>query len=103
MQVKLRGSVSSQYLTALLMAAPLAQGPGSIDILISDELVSQPYVAMTVKMMAGFGVEVRSASPLLDSLKLRNLLVTLPDTVGLLRVEDLGFRLDCPLIDRMKR
>ena len=66
MQVKLRGSVSSQYLTALLMAAPLAQGPGSIDILISDELVSQPYVAMTVKMMAGFGVEVRSASPLLE-------------------------------------
>ena len=58
MQVKLRGSISSQYLTALLMAAPLAQGPGSIDIVISDELVSQPYVAMTVKMMAGFGVQV---------------------------------------------
>ena len=58
MQVRLRGSVSSQYLTALLMAAPLAEGPGSIDIVITDELVSQPYVAMTVGLMASFGVEV---------------------------------------------
>ena len=59
MQVRLRGSVSSQYLTALLMAAPLAEGQGSVDLIISDELVSQPYVAMTVSLMARFGVEVR--------------------------------------------
>ena len=58
MQVRLRGSVSSQYLTALLMAAPLAEGQGSVDLIISDELVSQPYVAMTVSLMARFGIEV---------------------------------------------
>ena len=62
-QVRLRGSVSSQYLTALLMAAPLAEGQGSVDIVISDELVSKPYVAMTVGLMAVFGVEVRSRGP----------------------------------------
>ena len=58
--MRLRGSVSSQYLTALLMAAPLAEGGsgGSVEIVISDELVSQPYVAMTVGLMARFGVEV---------------------------------------------
>jgi hypothetical protein len=39
--------VSSQYLTALLMAAPLATGEGGIEIVIKDELVSQPYVDMT--------------------------------------------------------
>ena len=51
--------MSSQYLTALLMAAPLATGEGGIDIQISDELVSQPYVDMTVRLMERFGVKVR--------------------------------------------
>lgn len=58
-QVYLSGSVSSQYLTALLMAAPLATGSEGIEIIIKDELVSQPYVDMTVKLMARFGVEVQ--------------------------------------------
>ena len=57
-QVQLSGSVSSQYLTALLMAAPLATGGEGIDIQITDELVSQPYVDMTVKLMERFGVKV---------------------------------------------
>lgn len=57
-KVSLSGSVSSQYLTALLMAAPLATGEGGIDIQISDELVSQPYVDMTVRLMERFGVQV---------------------------------------------
>ena len=57
-QVRLSGSVSSQYLTALLMAAPLATGGEGIDIQITDELVSQPYVDMTVKLMERFGVKV---------------------------------------------
>ncbi len=39
-QVYLSGSVSSQYLTALLMAAPLATGKEGIEIIIKDELVS---------------------------------------------------------------
>lgn len=57
-QVQLSGKVSSQYLTALLMAAPLATGSAGIDIQITDELVSQPYVAMTMKLMERFGVKV---------------------------------------------
>jgi 3-phosphoshikimate 1-carboxyvinyltransferase len=57
-QVNLSGSVSSQYLTALLMAAPLAVGDDAIDIRITDELVSKPYVDMTVKLMERFGVKV---------------------------------------------
>ncbi|KAK9832524.1 hypothetical protein WJX81_005144 [Elliptochloris bilobata] len=56
--VELSGSVSSQYLTALLMAAPLATGTLGIDIKITDELVSQPYVDMTVRLMERFGVKV---------------------------------------------
>jgi len=57
-KVYLSGSVSSQYLTALLMAAPLATGSEGIEIIIKDELVSQPYVDMTVKLMERFGVKV---------------------------------------------
>lgn len=62
--MQLSGSVSSQYLTALLMAAPLSTGKEGIEIVIKDELVSQPYVDMTVKLMQRFGVEVQ----LLDGL-----------------------------------
>lgn len=50
------GSVSSQYLTALLMASPLALG--DINIKITDELISVPYVDMTIKLMERFGVKV---------------------------------------------
>ncbi|PNW85329.1 hypothetical protein CHLRE_03g181300v5 [Chlamydomonas reinhardtii] len=61
-KVYLSGKVSSQYLTALLMAAPLAvpggAGGDAIEIIIKDELVSQPYVDMTVKLMERFGVVV---------------------------------------------
>lgn len=57
-RVELSGAVSSQYLTALLMAAPLAQGDGGTDIIITDELVSKPYVEMTIELMKRFGVEV---------------------------------------------
>ncbi|EIE23113.1 3-phosphoshikimate 1-carboxyvinyltransferase [Coccomyxa subellipsoidea C-169] len=56
--VELSGAVSSQYLTALLMAAPLAKGSEGITIKIRDELVSQPYVDMTVRLMERFGVKV---------------------------------------------
>ncbi|WZZ40645.1 hypothetical protein YC2023_036904 [Brassica napus] len=52
--VKLSGSISSQYLTALLMAAPLALG--DVEIEIVDKLISVPYVEMTLKLMERFGV-----------------------------------------------
>ncbi len=58
LQVELSGAVSSQYLTALLMAAPLAKGEEGVTIKISDELVSQPYVDMTIRLMERFGVKV---------------------------------------------
>mmetsp|Transcript_3744 Transcript_3744/g.14687 ORF Transcript_3744/g.14687 Transcript_3744/m.14687 type:complete len:471 (-) Transcript_3744:113-1525(-) len=52
------GKISSQYLSALLMAAPLADG--DIVIKIKDELVSAPYVHMTIKLLKKFGVEVEN-------------------------------------------
>lgn len=55
-KVKLSGSISSQYLTALLMAAPLALGDVEIEII--DKLISVPYVEMTLKLMERFGVKV---------------------------------------------
>ncbi|CAH8330351.1 unnamed protein product [Eruca vesicaria subsp. sativa] len=53
-KVKLSGSISSQYLTALLMAAPLALG--DVEIEIVDKLISVPYVEMTLRLMERFGV-----------------------------------------------
>jgi len=57
-KVGLKGSVSSQYLTALLMAAPLCKEDAGVEIVITDELISQPYVDMTIKLMERFGVRV---------------------------------------------
>lgn len=59
-KVKLSGSISSQYLTALLMAAPLALGDVEIEII--DKLISIPYVEMTLKLMERFGVTVKHSS-----------------------------------------
>ncbi|MEX0703113.1 MAG: 3-phosphoshikimate 1-carboxyvinyltransferase [Planctomycetales bacterium] len=48
------GDVSSQYLSALLMAAPCAAAP--VEIAVEGQLVSLPYVDMTMGVMAKFGV-----------------------------------------------
>lgn len=56
--VHLKGSSSSQFLTALLMATPLTSG-GDVEIRIVDTLVSAPYVEMTIKLMKRFGIEVQ--------------------------------------------
>jgi 3-phosphoshikimate 1-carboxyvinyltransferase len=53
--ILMRGNVSSQYLSALLMALPLAGG-GTVEIV--GELISKPYVAITLNMMRKFGIEV---------------------------------------------
>ncbi|NIG62910.1 MAG: 3-phosphoshikimate 1-carboxyvinyltransferase [Serratia symbiotica] len=50
------GSVSSQFLTALLMTVPLA--PQDTQIHIQGELVSKPYIDITLHLMRSFGVEV---------------------------------------------
>lgn len=60
--VPVRGDVSSQFLTALLLALPLAASKaGASDIVIEvvGELISRPYVEITLKLMARFGVEVQ--------------------------------------------
>ena len=55
--VKVRGDVSSQFLTALLMALPLvAKEPVKIEVI--GELISRPYIDITLKLMARFGVKV---------------------------------------------
>jgi len=57
--VKVRGDVSSQFLTALLMALPLvAKEPVRIEVI--GELISRPYIDITLKLMARFGVNVTS-------------------------------------------
>jgi len=55
--VRVRGDVSSQYLSALLMAAPLAGSETRIEV--EGELISKPYVEITLNIMRRFGVEVR--------------------------------------------
>lgn len=55
-KIEVNGSVSSQFLTALLMASPLASQTTEITIL--GDLVSKPYIDITLKMMAMFGVNV---------------------------------------------
>ncbi len=54
--VAISGEVSSQFLTALVMALPLVGGGVAVEVL--GELVSRPYVEMTLNLMARFGVAV---------------------------------------------
>ena len=51
------GSVSSQFLTSVLLAAPLAQRPVTLRVL--GDLVSKPYIDITLDLMSRFGAEVR--------------------------------------------
>jgi 3-phosphoshikimate 1-carboxyvinyltransferase len=55
-RVEIQGSTSSQFLSGLLMAAPLAQAP--LTIHWSGPQVSWPYVVMTCEMMRQFGIDV---------------------------------------------
>ncbi|GGP44615.1 3-phosphoshikimate 1-carboxyvinyltransferase [Shewanella algicola] len=54
--VEIAGDLSSQFLTALLMVAPLTKD--SVNIKIKGELVSKPYIDITIALMKQFGVEV---------------------------------------------
>ncbi len=54
--VRVRGEVSSQYLTGLLLA--LGATGGGVRVEVEGELISRPYVEMTLALMARFGVEV---------------------------------------------
>jgi 3-phosphoshikimate 1-carboxyvinyltransferase len=54
--IKIRGDVSSQFLTALLMALPLSKQQASIEVV--GELISKPYIEITLNLMAKYGVQV---------------------------------------------
>ncbi len=55
--LRVRGDVSSQFLTALLMALPLTGTQTTIEVV--GELISKPYISITLDLMARFGVEVQ--------------------------------------------
>ncbi|MFA3792258.1 3-phosphoshikimate 1-carboxyvinyltransferase [Aliiglaciecola sp. SL4] len=57
-KIQVDGSVSSQFLTAVLMAAPLFSDDSEIEII--GELVSKPYIDITLDTMAKFGVTVEN-------------------------------------------
>lgn len=59
-EVTVDGSVSSQFLTALLMTAPLASE--DTKIIIKGDLVSKPYIDITLNLMKTFGVSVQNDS-----------------------------------------
>jgi 3-phosphoshikimate 1-carboxyvinyltransferase len=54
--IQIRGDVSSQFLTALLMALPMTGKETHIELV--SELISKPYIEITLKLMQQFGVEV---------------------------------------------
>ncbi len=56
-EVRLAGGRSSQFLSAILLAAPAAAGPVAVEV--DADLVSRPYVDLTLAVMRAFGVEVR--------------------------------------------
>ncbi|MFZ3127090.1 MAG: bifunctional 3-phosphoshikimate 1-carboxyvinyltransferase/cytidylate kinase [Rhodoferax sp.] len=56
--IRVRGDVSSQFLTALLMALPLV-AQQDIVIEVAGELISRPYIEITLNLLARFGVQVR--------------------------------------------
>ncbi len=55
--VRIRGDVSSQFLTGLLMALPLTGVETTIEVI--GELISRPYIEITLATMARFGVQIR--------------------------------------------
>lgn len=56
-EIQLTASVSSQYVSSILLCAPYASEPVTLE-LVGGQVISQPYIDMTVAMMASFGVQV---------------------------------------------
>jgi 3-phosphoshikimate 1-carboxyvinyltransferase len=61
-RIPIRGDVSSQFLSALLMALPIAHGAGETPttVVLATPLVSRPYVEITLRLMRQFDVEVEA-------------------------------------------
>ena len=58
--IRVRGNVSSQFLTGLLQALCLVAGDRDVVIEVVGELISQPYIAITLNLLQRFGVTVRN-------------------------------------------
>ena len=56
--IQVRGDVSSQFLTALLMALPLIAKDEAVHIEVVGELISKPYIHITLELLARFGIRV---------------------------------------------
>jgi 3-phosphoshikimate 1-carboxyvinyltransferase len=56
--IRVRGDVSSQFLTALLLALPLASDAGPITIEVEGELISKPYIEISLALLARFRITV---------------------------------------------
>ena len=56
--IRVRGDVSSQFLTALLMALPLAATRHDVVIEVVGELISKPYIHITLQLLERFGIRV---------------------------------------------
>ena len=56
--IRVRGDVSSQFLTALLMALPLITQQQAVHIEVVGELISKPYIHITLELLARFGIVV---------------------------------------------
>ena len=57
--IRVRGEVSSQFLTALLLALPLAAADAEVVIEVDGELISKPYIDITLNLLARFGIAVQ--------------------------------------------
>ncbi|KAI9332501.1 EPSP synthase-domain-containing protein [Obelidium mucronatum] len=55
--VQLSASISSQYVSSILLSAPYAETPVTLE-LVGDAVVSRPYIDMTIAMMKSFGITV---------------------------------------------
>jgi pentafunctional AROM polypeptide len=56
--IKLSAKISSQYVSSILISAPYADTPVTLD-LSGDQVISQPYIDMTLAMMKSFGIDVK--------------------------------------------
>lgn len=58
--IQVRGDVSSQFLTSLLLALPLRAGEQEVCIEVVGELISKPYIHITLELLARFGITVHN-------------------------------------------
>ena len=61
--IRVRGDVSSQFLTALLLALPLVAVERDVVIEVVGDLISRPYIDITLNLLRKFGVDVREEGP----------------------------------------